>query len=147
VTISLPKRGLPAPTNHQIPVLTKQVPDLVEITTEMEHVIRKKVFLLQKENLIQADRSPVTHLCVVLRVAAHSRVEVQMADRREILETMSRPVKGKAFPQEGKPLIQAGRPQKTGQKEVLAIDRRVKRKVFLQEGKRRTQANRHQKAD
>jgi hypothetical protein len=146
VTISLPKRGLPAPANHQIPVSTKQMPNLVEITTEMKQVIRKKVFLHQEKNLIRADRNPVTNLCGARRVVAHSRAEAQKAGQKGVL-VMNRQVKREATLQEEKLRIQAGQPQKTDQNEALVMNRQVKREATLQEEKLRIRAGQPQKTD
>jgi len=146
VTISLPKRGLPAPTNHQIPVLTKQVPGLVEITMEMEHVISKKVFHRQKENLTRAGRNPVTLRYAALQVIVHSHAEVQKADQREVLVTSGQ-AKGKALLQGGKLLTQISQHQKADQKEALVMSRQEKRKAILREEKHLIQAGQHQKTD
>jgi hypothetical protein len=141
VIISPQKRGLPAPTNHQIPVSTKQVPDLVKITTEMEHVIRKKVFHLQEVNLTPADQNLATVRQEVLQAEAPFRAADQMTGQRVVLAI--RQEKRKAIHQEVKRLTLADQHQMTDRKEVLVENRKVKRKAIRQEIKHHTPADQH----
>jgi len=121
--ISLQKRGLPAPLNHQTPVSTKQVPDLVEITTVLKHVIHKKVFLHRGKNLIRADQSLAMLLHAARRAVVHSPGEARKADRKGLLANNL--VKGKAILREERCHIQANQLQKADPKEVPIIIRVV----------------------
>lgn len=112
-------RGLPA-SAHQIPVSTEQETNLVEITTEVKHVIRKKVFLHQEKNLIRADRNPEMDLYAAHRLVIHSHAEARKAGRKELLA--NNPVKRKAILPEGKCHIQVSQQQKADRKEALAVN-------------------------
>ena len=141
VIISPQKRGLPAPANHQIPVSTKQVPDLVKITTEMKHVIRKKVFHRQEVDLTPADQNLATVRQEVLQVEAPFRAADLMTGQKVVL--VIRLAKRKATHQEEKRLTPADRHQMTDRKEVLVENRKVKRKAIRQEIKPHTLVDQH----
>jgi hypothetical protein len=114
-------RGLPASAHHQILVSTEQETNLQEITTERKHGIRKKVFLHQGKNLIQADRGRVMHLCVVHRAAVHSRTEAQKAGQKEpptAIGVENNLVKRNAILQEGRCLTQGSQLLATDPKEA-----------------------------
>jgi len=139
VRISLQKRGLPAPANHQIPVSTKQATDLKEITTAKEHPIRQKVFHLQEVNLTPAGQNRVTVRQGAPQVEIHFRAADLMTGQKVVL--VNRREKRKATHQEGKRLTPAGQHQMTDQKEVLVVSRGEKGKAIHQEIKHHTLAD------
>lgn len=112
-------RGLPA-SAHQILVSTEQETNLVEITTEVKHVIRKKVFLHQEKNLIRVDRNPEMDLYAGHRVVVHSHAEAQKTGRKELLANSL--AKRKVILQGEKHHIQASQQQKVDQREALAVN-------------------------